>query len=169
MISRVFEKTGAGSVAAAGGGKKRPCDGDPEVSSPSSLSLPQSGDSCSYEVGAASSHVPCFSMAAPPPSYGRNSLLELLPPTPPSFDLLHFAPSASASASSSRIGAFPTLKSLEENLHLPLMFQTVAPPPPPPPFHAGFNGHVFGDGGIGQWGAMEDQKVCGSELDCMWS
>lgn len=162
VISRVFEKTGAGCVAAAsGGGKKRPCDGDPEVSSPSSISLPPSGDSCSYEVGAASSHVPCFSMAAPPPSYGRNSLLELLPP-PPSFDLMHFAPSASSS--SSRFGAFPTLKSLEENLHLPLMFPAAAPPPPP--LHGG---NMFGDGGVGQWAAMEEQKVCGSELDCMWS
>lgn len=162
VISRVFEKTGAGSSAAAGGGgKKRPCDGAPEVSSPSSLG------GGSYEIGAASSHVPCFSMAAPP-SYGRSSLAEL---PPPPFDLMHFPSSSSSSSSTSRyvkhgaasFGAFPTLKSLEDNLHLPLVF------PAAPPVLGGGGGHVFGEGGFSQWPAVEDQKVCGSELDCMWS
>ncbi|KAL1563736.1 protein CUP-SHAPED COTYLEDON 2-like [Salvia divinorum] len=137
VISRVFEKTGASSCSA--GGKKRPSE---EVTSPPS-------------DAAGSSHVSCFSMAAPS-SFGRSSLSEL----PPSFAAMHYPPSLTSSHNMS-FAAFPTLKSLQDNLHLPLVYPA-APPPLP---HV--NGdHVFGDG---QWPAVEEHKVCGSELDCMWN
>lgn len=170
VISRVFQKTGAGNSSAA---KKRLCDAAPEVSSPCSVSLPsllEPSADC-YDVNAATSkeHVPCFSMAAPP-TFSHNPLSEL-PPPPTFFSLMHYPSSPPPSSSASRFGkhsssftAFPTLRSLQENLHMPLVFSAAAPPP----MHGG--GHqVFGDGGVSQWPAMENQKVCGSELDCMWS
>ncbi|KAG6421358.1 hypothetical protein SASPL_117909 [Salvia splendens] len=81
------------------------------------------------------SHVSCFSMAAP-------SGFEL-PTNYPQFGK-HNA-------------SFPTLRSLQENLHLPLVY---------PPLTEVTGDQVFGEG---QWSAVEEQKVCGTELDCMWN
>ncbi|KAG6424396.1 hypothetical protein SASPL_114814 [Salvia splendens] len=115
VISRVFEKTGA----SGSGSKKKASE---EVS----------GSPCS----GGSSHVSCFSMAAPElpmhyPQFGKHN------------------------------ASFPTLKSLQENLHLPFVYPTATPS------LAHVSGdHVFGEG---QWPAVEEQKLCGSELDCMWN
>ncbi|XP_057797423.1 protein CUP-SHAPED COTYLEDON 2-like [Salvia miltiorrhiza] len=162
VISRVFEKTGAGSSV---GGKKRPSDGVAEVSSPCSASLPPPADYCSYD-SSSKEHVSCFSMAAPP-SFSRSSLSEL----PPSYAVMHY-PASPPSSSSSRFAkhnasfaAFPTLKSLQENLHLPLVYPAAAPPPP----HVDGDHHMFVDGSFAQWPPVEEHKVCGTELDCMWS
>ncbi|KAH6835473.1 NAC Apical domain transcriptional regulator superfamily protein [Perilla frutescens var. hirtella] len=161
VISRVFQKTGAA--------KKRPCDGAPEVSSPCSVSLPSLLEASTdwNDVSAATSkeHVPCFSMAAPP-DFSHNSI------SVPPFALMHYPSSSSSSSATSRFWkhntsftAFPTLKSLQENLHLPLVFSAAAPPP----MHGGGGDQMFGDCVLGQWPAPDNQKACGSELDCMWS
>lgn len=178
MISRVFQKTGSGSSSAAGGaGKKRHSAGInsvPEVSSPScSVSLPSllepsaaasaDLDCCSYDVVSATSkeHVPCFSTTAPP-SFNHNSLSEL-PPPPLSLGALIHDPSSTSRFPNHGVGlfSFPTLK---ENLHLPFFSSTVAPPP----MHDGAD-QMFSDGGLSQWPAIENQKICPSELDCIWS
>ncbi|KAH6781037.1 NAC Apical domain transcriptional regulator superfamily protein [Perilla frutescens var. hirtella] len=163
VISRVFQKSGVGSSAAAAGGKKRPPAGmntNSEVSSQSSVSLPAllepstastDRESCSYDPNA-NEHVPCFSMT---------SLLEQPPPPPP--------PSSSSFASylprhSLGVSAFPSLRSLQENLHLPFFFSAVAPPP----VQSGAD-QISGYGNVGQWpAAHENQKVGATELDCMW-
>ncbi|CAI0408376.1 unnamed protein product [Linum tenue] len=68
---------------------------------------------------------------------------------------------------SSTTSAFPSLRSLQENLNLPLPHHLFFPPPAtsaaavvPPP--------SFGGGGMMSW--MEEGKVAtASELDCMWT
>ncbi|EYU44971.1 hypothetical protein ABFS82_13G071400 [Erythranthe guttata] len=185
VISRVFQKSGAGSTSAAGGGggKKRFSGGmtsNHEVSSPSSVSLPTllepstDRDSCSYDssnmANAAKEHVSCFSTNAPP-SFNHNCLFE--PPVPPLPNLMHHDPSSLSSASrfhghSLGVSAFPSLRSLQENLQLPFFFSAVAPPLP---MHGGGGGgdHMSGYGSVGQWPPVqENQKMGATELDCMW-
>ncbi|KAK6156692.1 hypothetical protein DH2020_010940 [Rehmannia glutinosa] len=171
VISRVFQKSGVGSSSAAsnGGGKKRP---PPEVSSPSSVSLPtlleqSTASTDSYDGGVlatAKEHVPCFSTTAPP-SFNYSSFFELPPPPP-----IH-EPSSSSSGSRfprhSGFGApaaFPSLRSLQENLQLPLFFSAVAPPA----MHGGADQMSGYGGSVGQWPAPENQKMGATELDCMW-
>ncbi|KAK6134641.1 hypothetical protein DH2020_031566 [Rehmannia glutinosa] len=169
VISRVFQKSGVGSSSAASGGgcgKKRP---PPEVSSPSSVSLPtlleqSTASTDSYDGGAlatAKEHVPCFSTTAPP-SFNYSSFFELPPPPPPIHE-----PSSSSSGSRfarhSGFGgapaAFPSLRSLQENLQLPFFFSAVAPPA----MHGGADQMSGYGGSVGQWPAPENQK-----MDCMW-
>lgn len=183
VISRVFQKSGAGSSSASGGGKKRPPGGintNPEVSSPSSVSLPAllepstastDRESCSYDGGVANAkeHVPCFSTTAAP-SFNHNSLFELPPPPPPPpylNALLHDPSSSSSSAPrfprhSFGVSAFPSLRSLQENLQLPFFFSAAAPPA----MHGGAD--PSGYGSAGQWSVPENQRMGSSELDCMW-
>ncbi|KAL0399415.1 UNVERIFIED_CONTAM: protein CUP-SHAPED COTYLEDON 2 [Sesamum radiatum] len=186
VISRVFQKSGAGSSSASGGGKKRPAGGintNPEVSSPSSVSLPAllepstastDRESCSYDGGVANAkeHVPCFSTTAAP-SFNHNSLFELPPPPPPPppqyLNAVLHDPSSSSSSSAPRfprhsfgVSAFPSLRSLQENLQLPFFFSAAAPPA----MHGGADHSGYGS--AGQWPAPENQKMGSSELDCMW-
>ncbi|KAK4439163.1 protein CUP-SHAPED COTYLEDON 2 [Sesamum alatum] len=182
VISRVFQKSGAGSSSASGGGKKRPTSGIntmPEVSSPSSVSLPAllepstastDRESCSYDGGVANAkeHVPCFSTTAAP-SFNHNSLFDLPPPPQPPYlnSLLHDPSSSSSSAPrfprhNFGVSAFPSLRSLQENLQLPFFFSAAAPPA----MHGGTD--QSGYGSAGQWPAPENQKMGSSELDCMW-
>lgn len=179
VISRVFEKSGVGSSSTAAAGKKGPPSGINsyhEVSSPSSVSLPAllepstastDRESSSYDGGGFAGmkeHVPCFSTAT---VAGFNSLLEQQPPPPP--PMVH-DPSSSAFASYCQrhsLGAsvFPSLRSLQENLHLPnFFFSTVAPPP-----LQGGADQMCAYGNVGQWVPPESQKVGATELDCMWS
>ncbi|KAI3466090.1 hypothetical protein Pfo_022753 [Paulownia fortunei] len=183
VISRVFQKTGSGSSAAAGGSKKRPSAGInsvPEVSSPSSVSLPPlllepstasaDFDSCSYDVSAinAKEHVPCFSTTAAP-SFNDNSLFEL-PPPPSSLSALIHDPSSSSSSTSQfpkhsvGVSAFPSLRSIQDTLQLPFFFSAVAPPP-----MYGGSDQIFSYSSLNEWPVLENQKICPSELDCMWS
>ncbi|KAI3457427.1 hypothetical protein Pfo_014090 [Paulownia fortunei] len=180
VISRVFQKSGAGSSSASGGGKKRPPPGintNPEVSSPSSVSLPTllehstastDRESCSYDGGVANAkeHVPCFSTTAAP-SFNHSSLFDL-PPPPPSLNALIHDPSSSSASRFPRhsfgVSAFPSLRSLQENLQLPFFFSAVAPPP----IHDGGD-QMSGYGSLSQWAAPENQKMGATELDCMWS
>ncbi|KAL0353781.1 UNVERIFIED_CONTAM: protein CUP-SHAPED COTYLEDON 2 [Sesamum angustifolium] len=180
VISRVFQKSGAGSSSASGGGKKRPPGGintNPEVSSPSSVSLPAllepstastDRESCSYDGGVANAkeHVPCFSTTAAP-SFNHNSLFELPPPPPYLNAVLHDPSSSSSSAPrfprhSFGVSAFPSLRSLQENLQLPFFFSAAAPPA----MHGAADQSGYGSGS--QWPVPENQKMGSSELDCMW-
>ncbi|KAK6134554.1 hypothetical protein DH2020_031724 [Rehmannia glutinosa] len=148
----------------------------PEVSSPSSVSLPtlleqSTASTDSYDGGAlatAKEHVPCFSTTVPP-SFNYSSFFELPPPPPP--PQIH-EPSSSSSGSRfprphSGFGgpaAFPSLRSLQENLQLPFFFSAVAPPA----MHGGADQMSGYGGSVGQWPAPENQKMGATELDCMW-
>ncbi|KAG6393800.1 hypothetical protein SASPL_144373 [Salvia splendens] len=141
VISRLFQKIGVGSSSAAA--KKRPAaavSSNPEISSASSASLPallEPSTASSYSYDDVKEHVSCFS---------NNSLF--LPPPPMVSEL---PPSSSYASYWPRHGpAFPSLRSLQENLQLPYFF---APPPP------------AGEGGAEQMGCYGN---VGSELDCMW-
>ncbi|XP_051125796.1 protein CUP-SHAPED COTYLEDON 2-like [Andrographis paniculata] len=190
VISRVFQKSGIGGGAAtAGGGKKRHSAGSTaiaisEVGSPSSVSqLPAllepstastDRESCSYHV---KEHVPCFSTPAPP-SFSHSSLFDLPPPPPPQNSPLSALIYGQLSSDYSRcsrsnmgVSAFPSLRSLQENLHLPFLFPSMAAAP------AGDSSAGGGDQMVnsiaplfGQFPPAEyNQKVNATELDCMWS
>ncbi|KAL0443553.1 UNVERIFIED_CONTAM: protein CUP-SHAPED COTYLEDON 2 [Sesamum latifolium] len=158
---------------------RRGINTNPEVSSPSSVSLPAllepstastDRESCSYDGGVANAkeHVPCFSTTAAP-SFNHNSLFELPPPPPPPYlnAVLHDPSSSSSSAPrfprhNFGVSAFPSLRSLQENLQLPFFFSAAAPPA----MHGGADHSGYGS--AGQWPAPENQKMGSSELDCMW-
>ncbi|GFP79655.1 protein cup-shaped cotyledon 2 [Phtheirospermum japonicum] len=178
VISRVFQKSGAG---AGGCGKKRPppdATSKLEVSSPSSVSLPtllehSTAESCSYDGGAAKEHVPCFSTT----SFSYNPVFDLPPPPAAVNALMMHDPSSSSSSYGSRFprhsssygaapAAFPSLRSLQENLQLPFFFSAVAPPPAA--HGGGDSDQMPGYGSVGQWPAPEGQKLGATELDCMW-
>lgn len=182
VISRVFQKSGVGCSSAGAGGKKRLAGGgitnSYDVSSPSSVSLPtlldpSDRESCSYDGGhgaTAKEHVPCFSTTAALPSFNHhnNSLFEL-PPPPPSLSaasLIHDPSSSASRFPGHGLGgsAFPSLRSLQENLQMPFFFSAVAPPPP---MHGGAD-QMSGYASFGQWPAPENQRAGATELDCMW-
>ncbi|GAB4849473.1 hypothetical protein Ancab_004267 [Ancistrocladus abbreviatus] len=207
VISRVFQKSGAGSAASGGGnGKKGRLNAGinlyPEVSSPSSVSLPPlldsssftaaastvlaDRDSCSYDseaVAAAAAaaaanreHVSCFSTiingsanaSAGSSSYSIPPSLFDLAPLPPPTSMMN-----GIGGRNLALPAFPSLRSLQENLQLPFFFSGTAPP-----LQGGGAGsdHM---GGLGSWSAVEEQKAVdggagvrmgmgATELDCMW-
>ncbi|XP_073127481.1 protein CUP-SHAPED COTYLEDON 2 [Henckelia pumila] len=184
VISRVFQKSGAaGGGGGGGGGKKRPAiQVNPEVSSPSSVSLPPllelsatstDHDSCSYNGadGKSKEHVPCFSTTAPP-SFNHNSLFEFPPPPPLNSSLMHdLCSSSSTPHFPPRHGlgasAFPSLRALQENLQLPHLFSGIAAPS-----MLGGGGGVDPTSGyvsLSQFAPPQNQKIGATELDCMWS
>ena len=200
----MFQKSGSSGGGGATGGKKARLSSTvnlyPEVSSPSSASLPplldvspyagtsaaaavNDRESCSYDGGensnnsnARDQHVPWFStIAAAAAAAAANSFNAHHQPPP--FDLA--PPSIIGSIDPSRfprngaVPAFPNLRSLQENLHLPFFFSQVAPPIPS-------SGDPSTEMGItnsaGNWSALENQKMDNgrlpmgaTELDCMWS
>ncbi|KAL0320647.1 UNVERIFIED_CONTAM: protein CUP-SHAPED COTYLEDON 2 [Sesamum radiatum] len=136
VISRVFQKTAPGSSAAT---KKRPSAAvdssiisELMITPSSSVSLPPLMEPSAFDVDvSAKEHVPCFSTTEAP-SFSENSLFEL--PPPPSSSSLSAVVRGVSSASlfakhSVGVSAFPSLRSLQENLHLPNFFPAVAPPP----------------------------------------
>ncbi|XP_073027953.1 protein CUP-SHAPED COTYLEDON 2-like isoform X1 [Primulina eburnea] len=175
VISRVFQKSGAGG--SGGGGKKRSgIQVNPEVSSPSSVSLPPllelsatstDHDSSSYNGadGKSKEHVPCFSTTAPA-SFNHNSLFEF---PPPNSSIMH---DQSASSSGSYFprhnlvaSATPSLRTLQENLQLPHFFPGISAPS----MLGGDVDPLSGYGSLGQFPPPENQKIGPTELDCMWS
>ncbi|GMN54439.1 hypothetical protein TIFTF001_023567 [Ficus carica] len=206
VISRVFQKTGAGAGATIIGGvaskKTRLSSGSslsqlyqPEPSSPTSVSLPPLLDSspyqttttnttatttltdrdgCSYDSPTPREHVSCFSTTTNNNNtligFNNSSIsaafdlaphsLPAPPPPPPIF------PRTAAAA-------FPSLRSLQDNLQLPLFFS------PAPSFHGGggdFPSAVTAGGcsSSGFWpppAAGEDVKPVGTSelLDCLWT
>lgn len=169
----------------------------PEPSSPSSVYLPPLLDSSPYTAGTAATafdnrqmctynnnnndnnssnnttkeHVSCFSTTSTTSNvvschnnFNNNN---------GSFDLV--SPSMNAMDPFARfqrnvgVSAFPSLRSLQDNLQLPFFFSTAAQP-----YHGG-------DNILSGWGLPEEQKVVdtggvvnmgglgSSELDCMWN
>lgn len=177
VISRVFQKSGtAVGATVSGGGKKTRLSSSGinlyhEVSSPSATSLPPlldsssyanmtDRDSCSYDSETQREHVPCFSTS----SFNPHPPFQLAPP--------HSAMNTIMDPRNAGFSAFPSLRSLQENLQLPLFFST-APAPSP---GQGGAAEIDGCGSFVNWVGQTDQKVDGSrlgvgptELDCMWT
>ncbi|CAN4102922.1 unnamed protein product [Withania somnifera] len=182
VISRVFQKSsGSTGTATSNGGKKRPSSSInmyQEVSSPSSVShLPPLLDSSPYSTSATSSaaaaavitdrdhgftkeHVPCFSTTTPhSTTFDPASVFDV--------NTLHALPASSLSTildssptnftQYSRNSTFPSLRSLHENLQLPL-------------FSSGTSAmHGVFANPMTNWPLPETQKVEQSELDSMWN
>lgn len=179
VISRVFQKSLAGATFP--GGKKRLNSSSvntyPEMSSSSSVSLPplldalpygatatSDLDSCSYDgsvsTAATKEHVPCFSTSASPSCFNNySSIYHTISPSAPMVGPTVAMPPSSLSGFHSNVGvsAFPSLRSLQENMQLPFFFSPVAPPP------------VYGGGEVSNWPVPETQKSGPTELDCIWS
>lgn len=194
VISRVFQKSGSGCVGATssnGGGSKKArfipgsINVHPEPSSPSSVSLPPlldsslysapatgtaaSGnitdrDSCSYNSPTAREHVSCFSTTTAGGSFNI-----------PSYDFATPSPLLAADPSprfhrNIGLSAFPSLRSLQENLQLPFFYSPVNLCSPPVPALNNGNNDVAACSSGGNWGVADEPKVMSStELDCMWS
>ncbi|XP_062094514.1 protein CUP-SHAPED COTYLEDON 2 [Humulus lupulus] len=207
VISRVFQKSGAGATTGSGsrvviGSKKTRMSSSTsmslyqEPSSPSSVSLPPLLDSsspfppsntvtttitdrdgCSYDGQIPREHVSCFSTFAAGTAGSNNgssfnNCFDQLThhqtlQTPPLFPR-----NASVACDGGGVSAFPSLRSLQENLQLPFLFPAPAPVQPPY-FHGGGPVSEFsGCNSTGNWPAVvnDDVKtVGGTELDCMWS
>ncbi|XWS52104.1 hypothetical protein CRYUN_Cryun11dG0038600 [Craigia yunnanensis] len=198
VISRVFHKSGSGNGATSstgGGAKKTRISASialyQEPGSPSSVSLPPLLDPtttatatsatsltdrgcCSYDSHTQSEHVSCFSTIA-----AATSTVTTTPPAfHPGFDVALPPPPQminntfdSFTRYSRNVGAsaFPSLRSLQENLQLPFFFSqpTLAAPP------------LHGDSSV-NWGAVSEEgnngssaggkiSMCPTELDCMWT
>ncbi|KAK9049549.1 hypothetical protein SSX86_031483 [Deinandra increscens subsp. villosa] len=181
VISRVFKKSSTGPAAAGsggggGGGKKwftgGGTYGGKEASSSSTVSgsLPPlldsslytsatsaytagDHDSFSYDSNAASKeHVPCFSTAT-------TTLFDFPPPEPltSSFDPKNVSSSMSATV-------FPSLRTLQENLHHPFFY------PSPAAAHGGAgetSNYVMSSSGE-NW-VPAPSAPGPTELDCIWS
>nr|CAA63101.1 NAM [Petunia x hybrida]CAA63102.2 NAM [Petunia x hybrida] len=168
VISRVFQKSCSTVGTTSNGGKKRLNSSFnnmyQEVSSPSSVSLPPLLESSPYNNTATSAaaskkeHVSCFSTISTP-SFDPSSVFDISSNS----NTLHSLPAPSFSAildpssTFSRNSVFPSLRSLQENLHLPLFSGGTSA------MHGGFSSP------LANWPVPETQKVDHSELDCMWS
>lgn len=152
-----------------------------EVSSPSSVShLPPLLDSSPYSTTATSAaavvlsdhdhpsfkkeHVPCFStsVTVTTPTFDPTSIFDIssntlhaLQPTPSFSSIFDSTPTNFTNYA--RNSTFPSLRSLHENLQLPLFSGGTSA------MHGGFSNPM------GNWTVPETQKVEQSELDCMWS
>ncbi|XVE80085.1 hypothetical protein DITRI_Ditri14bG0111200 [Diplodiscus trichospermus] len=195
VVSRVFHKIG--SIGGTGGGAKKTRISASialyqEPSSPSSVSLPPlldptasatatsvtslaDRDNCSYDSYTQSEHVSCFSTIAAATATATTTTT--LPAFNPGFELTMPPPSqminnnfdSMARYSNVGVSAFPSLRSLQENLQLPFFFSphTLAAPP------------LHGSSSL-NWGPVSEEGNDGSdgggkismgptELDCMWT
>ncbi|KAK1583706.1 hypothetical protein Q3G72_026247 [Acer saccharum] len=173
----------------------------PEPSSPSSVSLPPLldhpsninaaagtavgvGDSCSYDSHAPSrEHVSCFSTIAAAASAAASATA--FNHHHPTFDLSSQPPPApsmiNSAARNTGMSAFPSLRSLQENLQLPFFFSAPSSMSPPfsnstwPMMHDNMGGGVSGVSSFGgangnNGGSSSSRMALGStELDCMWT
>ncbi|KAI4322972.1 hypothetical protein L6164_022617 [Bauhinia variegata] len=197
VISRVFQKShtggGGATVSASSGSKKTRMSSScnmnlyPEPSSPSSVYLPPLLDSspypnittsctaamndqeiCSYESTTSREHVSCFSTISATSTAANNfaNVSFDLAPTQPSLSMDPFA----RFQRNVGVSAFPSLRSLQDNLQLPFFFS-----PPAQPDHSDMNGC---GSNFANWTVPEEPRVadsCGaslalapSELDCVW-
>ncbi|KAK3424396.1 hypothetical protein EUGRSUZ_F01170 [Eucalyptus grandis] len=193
VISRVFQKSSnsCGAAAPCGGKKTRMpphMNLYPEIGSPS-VSLPPLLDSSpytsttagfidrvpiSYDSSIPKEHVSCFSTAAAASlathNFGSNPSFQLAPPTAP---LINATDPMTRFSRSIGVSAFPSLRSLQENLQLPYFFSGNQH------LSGGINDLVSStSSSLGNWTAPDDQKAVdlggrmgmgSSELDCMWN
>ncbi|WCJ32205.1 NAC domain containing protein 100 [Euphorbia peplus] len=177
VISRVFQKSGAAAAAAtssSGGASKKTRIGSSmslyqEASSPASASLPALLDptattnltdreNCSYNSHAQPEHVSCFSTIAAAASAAANHNTFDFSPQPLLDNPFGRFPRSMNPSN------FPSLRSLQENLHLPFFFSPEATGPAPVP------AQPFNVGGMNWMGGSEDGGArMATELDCMWT
>nr|UFO69261.1 CUC2 protein [Liriodendron chinense] len=179
VVSRVFQKSGVngGKKARIGGGV-----GFTDVGSPSSSSIPPllesspytaaaaaDRESCSYESESTRDHVSCFSTVATASNFNPQTMV----PASILTDLTgQFGKNGGGGP------AFPSLRSLHENLQLPFFYSAVAPMPTLVSASGSVGpGEMGGCSLAGNWTGA-DQKVersrqqlqmGGTELDCMWT
>lgn len=185
VISRLFKKSGT-----AGPGDKTPSsvmtNMYTEMSSSSSVSLPPLPDSSTYtaattdhvsnysyldNINVEKEHVSCFSRpTAAPSSFNYHTLFDGGLPPPWMADPTSSSMSSSSShyqgntnGVSQMSTAFPSLRSLEENLHLPSFF---FPGVTPSPMHGGV-GNIYASD-TGNCSMLQTQKPGLTELDCIW-
>lgn len=188
VISRVFKKSGAGVAV----GKKWLTGGmtfGKEVSSSSAVSgsLPPLLDSSAYATASATSaytseresfsydsnpaskeHVPCFSTASTS-NFVPQTFFDIPPPEPLTST---FDPTTMCHPKTAAVSAFPSLRTLQENLQLPFFYSSVVPP-----MHGGGGDTSnYGSSSGENWvppttsGSQTDnQKPGPTELDCIWS
>ena len=200
VFQKTTTGSGGGSAvsATAGGSKKTKMSTSnstttvsfcPEPSSPSSVYLPPLLDSSPYTTtttttGSATSaaayngghsydnsttntttreHVSCFSTIS---NNFANGVFDFAPMD----SFARFQRNNSNNNNNVGVSAFPSLRSLQENLNLPFFFSPAAQP-----LHGGGSGDFPA---AGSWPVPEDQRVADggasmglgpSELDCMWS
>ncbi|OIW06089.1 hypothetical protein TanjilG_29845 [Lupinus angustifolius] len=195
VISRVFEKNTIGggstvSTTTSGSKKTRVSTSSasmslyPEPGSPSSINLPplldfspyttqtssaaafNDHDNCSYDSTIASQieHVSCFSTTSA--NNFNNATFDLVPPSQTPLNLDPFT----RFQRNVGVSAFPSLRSLQDNLQLPFFFYSASQP-----VHDGGANDMAA---IGNWPMPEEEKVVPdggsstgfghSELDCMW-
>lgn len=189
VISRVFQKSGGATSSSSA--KKGRCNNSinlyPEASSPSSVSLPplfdptatsataastatlNDRDCCSYDSHAQTEHVSCFSTiaAAASAAANQNNLDFAPPPLPPADPFGCFPRNLGVSA-------FPSLRSLQENLQLPLFFSSPSQAAPTPYNGGGATAMNWlagsDDGSVNGGGGGGGRAAAGpTELDCMWT
>ncbi|KDP45862.1 hypothetical protein JCGZ_15306 [Jatropha curcas] len=162
VISRVFQKSGgATSNSSSSSATKKTRFSNtinlyPEANSPSSVSLPplldpaatattittaastttlNDRDSCSYDSHAQPEHVSCFSTiaAAASAAANQNTTFDFTPPPllPMTADPFGRFPRNMG------VSAFPSLRSLQENLQLPFFFSSPSPVVAAAPFNGG--------------------------------
>ncbi|KAK1414327.1 hypothetical protein QVD17_30071 [Tagetes erecta] len=128
-------------------------------------------DSYSYDSNTASKeHVPCFSNDSTN-NFNSHSIFDL---PPPPLSASTFTTRPMGYQNNAGVSAFPSLRTLQENLQLPFFYSSVAPLQPP----------VHGDGVMCSYGngnassgnimpagfsSVEKQNVGVTELDCIWS
>ncbi|KAM6550403.1 hypothetical protein CsatB_000211 [Cannabis sativa] len=197
--------TGSGTRVVIGSKKTRISSNsyNNEPGSPSSVSLPPLLDSsspfppvtnsnvtitdrdgCSYDSQIPREHVSCFSTFVATGTHGSNdnnnnnngfnNCFDQFPA--PVFTRTSAVSGTDAAACDGGVSAFPSLRSLQENLQLPFLF----PSPSPGISFYGSGGSVTvpsefsGCNSVGNWPSPavvnEDVKNVGAtELDCMWS
>ncbi|XP_050215864.1 protein CUP-SHAPED COTYLEDON 2 [Mercurialis annua] len=192
VISRVFQKSGGGasgsSNSSSSATKKSRFNVYPEVSSPSSVSVslpplldPTSAlndpDSCSYDSHSQHEHVSCFSTIAAAASAAANHnnfdfsplLQQPQPPLPAMTDPF------GRYQRNMGVSAFPSLRSLQENLQLPFFFPSPTPAMANPPFTSGgttamnWMTNTEDAGGAASGGGSGRVAMGPTELDCMWT
>ncbi|KVI10482.1 protein CUP-SHAPED COTYLEDON 2-like [Cynara cardunculus var. scolymus] len=189
VISRVFKKSGAGVGVVAAAGKKWLTGGGmsygKELSSSSGVSgsLPPLLDSSAYTSAYTSEresfsydsnptskeHVPCFSTASTTNFGPHQTLFDIPPPEPLTST---FDPTTMCHPKPTTLSAFPSLRTLQENLHLPFIYSSVAAPP----MHGGDTSNNYGSSSGENWlppstsaSQTDNQKPGPTELDCIWS
>lgn len=158
-----------------------------EPSSPSSVSLPPlldsspyplnpnsttntltDRDSCSYDSQTTREHVSCFSTYAAGTASGGFNNFQLAPPHLHSDLQLPALFPRTTPNSGAGVSAFPSLRSLQENIQLPLFF----PPATTPYFQGGsvdFSGPCSSTGNWPPAVNVGAEPVGATELDCMWT